>query len=748
MDVSKVGDLMLKRIVLKIKHRSMVPLVFLGVLILITSWWTPMTVSTTPKPVIHLVKTGPTYSRAGDAITFTYLVNTTGSLPLSNVTVTDDHCGPVVYQSGDGDADGVLEKPETWVFSCSYVPSFNSSEPLTNTATVTGVWEDQVAVDNASFTLYPCVLRKQVLLYLGEVNISYADPGTSFPVQLSKDGALLATFMMNTSTPICLWLSPGAYLIHEYPIPTGYLSASQNISFTTGVDAPEVQLTNIITFDLGIVKTGLATCHQYDRITYHYTVTNSGPASVTPTLVDDLCGVPVYISGDSNANGFLDPTETWSYEATYNVTAEPGTVLTNTVHVTDAEGGGGPWVLGGDRDPANNNGSWSVQVLPQEHQNKTLYTLSVAVVGKGSVIVDPDQVTYENGSMVNLSALADAGWVFDHWAGDLFGNKTLMMLRMDGNKSVTAYFTMKKPKVKTYVLTVHIVGNGAVQRDPDQEIYANGTVVTLTAQADTGWMFDHWSGSLSGDLATGSLTMDANKTVWAYFVQQEPEKPIHHGSVNFFMNILPVADAGGPYTVSVGEDLLLNGSGSYDPDGFLIRYSWSFGDGTSGTGATVVHRYLRAGTFAVTLTVVDNLGASASNMTVTRVTVSNHPPSAPWIAGPSEGVKATPYTYVFGCTDPDNDDLTYRIDWGDGVTYQVGAFSSGASFVLQHRWESPGVYNITVTASDGQLSASSVKVVTIRDVVVVSNIAIIVMFLLLLVLILVYLVSRRKMKSD
>lgn len=42
-------------------------------------------------------------------------------------------------------------------------------------------------------------------------------------------------------------------------------------------------------------------------------------------------------------------------------------------------------------------------------------------------------------------------------------------------------------------------------------------------------------------------------------------------------------------------------------------FSWSFGDGTTGIGANIVHTYATAGTYTVTVTVTDNLGVTASS---------------------------------------------------------------------------------------------------------------------------------------
>jgi hypothetical protein len=57
-----------------------------------------------------------------------------------------------------------------------------------------------------------------------------------------------------------------------------------------------------------------------------------------------------------------------------------------------------------------------------------------------------------------------------------------------------------------------------------------------------------------------------------------------------------------------------DGSGSSDPDsgGSVVSYSWSFGDGLSGSGVSVSHTYASGGSVSVGLTVVDDQGASGS----------------------------------------------------------------------------------------------------------------------------------------
>lgn len=65
-----------------------------------------------------------------------------------------------------------------------------------------------------------------------------------------------------------------------------------------------------------------------------------------------------------------------------------------------------------------------------------------------------------------------------------------------------------------------------------------------------------------------------------------------------------------------------NGTGSTDDNG-ISSYSWTFGDGASGTGATTSRTYAAGGTYTATLTVRDT--ANQANSTSRTVTVSTGP---------------------------------------------------------------------------------------------------------------------------
>jgi len=77
----------------------------------------------------------------------------------------------------------------------------------------------------------------------------------------------------------------------------------------------------------------------------------------------------------------------------------------------------------------------------------------------------------------------------------------------------------------------------------------------------------------------------------------------------------PVANAGGPYRGLTYQSIVFDASNSYDPDGSIISYSWSFGDGTTGSDTLLKHRYNQSGVYNVTLIVTDDDGFTDSDKT-------------------------------------------------------------------------------------------------------------------------------------
>lgn len=154
----------------------------------------------------------------------------------------------------------------------------------------------------------------------------------------------------------------------------------------------------------------------------------------------------------------------------------------------------------------------------------------------------------------------------------------------------------------------------------------------------------------------------------------------------------PIADAGGPYAGKEDSPVNFDGSASSDPDGDTLVYSWDFGDGGTGTGATPAHTYVQAGTYNVTLTVSDG-ELSSTDVTTAQIIEVNDAPVAD--AGSDKEVKVGD-TVNFdgsGSTDEEGPIVTYEWDFGDG-TKALGQ-------IVEHTYWSVGEFTVTLTVTDG-----------------------------------------------
>jgi len=175
----------------------------------------------------------------------------------------------------------------------------------------------------------------------------------------------------------------------------------------------------------------------------------------------------------------------------------------------------------------------------------------------------------------------------------------------------------------------------------------------------------------------------------------------------------PVADASLSETTGfVGALLVFNGSRSYDTDGYLTKWSWQFGDGTSGIGERTIHAYQALGIYTVTLTVTDDTGATGTDTISVEVGTANWPPTKPVIDGTRRGTKNQTYTYTLYATDADNDFLQYTVLWGDGTQNTSLFLPNGTTWSLSHSWNRSGKYRVVAKATDNTTDSEQ----TARDV--------------------------------
>jgi PKD repeat protein len=92
----------------------------------------------------------------------------------------------------------------------------------------------------------------------------------------------------------------------------------------------------------------------------------------------------------------------------------------------------------------------------------------------------------------------------------------------------------------------------------------------------------------------------------------------------------PVARAtAAPTTGSAPLAVAFNGSTSSDPDGSIVGFAWTFGDGGTAIGATPNHTYATPGSYTAQLTVTDNSDATGTATVPITVTAGATAPAAP-----------------------------------------------------------------------------------------------------------------------
>jgi PKD repeat protein len=155
----------------------------------------------------------------------------------------------------------------------------------------------------------------------------------------------------------------------------------------------------------------------------------------------------------------------------------------------------------------------------------------------------------------------------------------------------------------------------------------------------------------------------------------------------------PIADANGPYTGAVNAPIKFDGTASDDPDGDILSWAWSFGDGSfDNSGPEPSHVYTTSGTFNVVLVVQDNDGRIDTDKTTATTGMGNLPPVADG-NGPYTGTAGVAVSFDGTASDdPDGDIITYIWNFGDGAT--------GSGDTTSHTYSTEGLYFVTLTVTD------------------------------------------------
>lgn len=171
----------------------------------------------------------------------------------------------------------------------------------------------------------------------------------------------------------------------------------------------------------------------------------------------------------------------------------------------------------------------------------------------------------------------------------------------------------------------------------------------------------------------------------------------------------PVAVLNGPYSSNEGSPVSLNGSRSFDESGTILDYAWSFGDGTAGTGESVMHTYSQDGAYTVRLIVTDNVGVADTSFAAAAV-ANVAPAVAPYASATL--LPGETYTANGTFTDPGADPWGATVNYGDGSEPET-LILTGKSFTLSHTYIAQGTFTVTVRVSDDDVTSTRTQSITV-----------------------------------
>ena len=424
----------------------------------------------------------------GDTVTYIFTVTNSGDVLINSITITDDLLGgditATLTLTGDN-GDGILDPTETWVFTA---PDYTITQAdvdagnITNNVTADGLEPDGTTtvqatdtyvidasntdvtlcdagsiavVKAASSTTTGCVGEGDLVTYTftvtntGDVSIN--------TITITDDllgGDITATLTLTGDTnndglldPTETWVFTAPdYTITQADVDAGNITNNVTADGlepdgTTPVQATDTYVidasnTDVTLCDAGsiaVVKAASSTTTgcvgEGDLVTYTFTVTNTGDVSInTITITDDLLGgditATLTLTGDTNNDGLLDPTETWVFTAPdYTITqadVDAGNI-TNNVTADGLEPDGTTPVQATDTyviDASNTDvtlcDTGSIAVV------KAASSTTTGCVGEGDLVTYTFTVTNTGDVSINTITITD-----DLLGGDITATLTL-----------------------------------------------------------------------------------------------------------------------------------------------------------------------------------------------------------------------------------------------------------------------------------------------------------------------------------
>ncbi len=143
-----------------------------------------------------------------------------------------------------------------------------------------------------------------------------------------------------------------------------------------------------------------------------------------------------------------------------------------------------------------------------------VHALTMQIDGSGSTEPPTGDHEYVPGSVVEITAVAEDGWRFDGWTGDVAdpaSAATTVTVASDMIVAASFFQVM-------HTLTMQVNGSGSTTPTGGAHEYAARSVVEITAVAEDGWYFDTWTGDVADPASAATMaTVASDMTVTALF---------------------------------------------------------------------------------------------------------------------------------------------------------------------------------------------------------------------------------------
>ncbi len=248
--------------------------------------------------------------------------------------------------------------------------------------------------------------------------------------------------------------------------------------------------------------------------------------------------------------------------------------------------------------------------------------------------------------------------------------------------------------------------------------YVTATEVTLDGggSVDTDGRITSWEWDFGdGNTGTGQNITHAYQRPGTYevalVVTDDSGAPLNTDRDTMFVSIneAPIADAGPPQTVAPGEEFVVSGRASIDPDGTVSAYVWDFPDGSSVQGQRAAYAIGAPGLHRIKLTVYDDFeGGAAEDESEVLITVNAAPTS---VAGADRLVAPGDIVVFNGAQSFDPDGRLSRFSWEfDDLSAPMQGMQ------IERAYTRPGVYSAQLIVADdaGVLNSTAVDDMTIR----------------------------------